>query len=199
MSREPGYIALYRSGELEQRAIKYEVTPRLVRGLDYYTRTTFEINSDVLGAQNALLGGGRYDGLSEMIGGPPAPGIGFAIGQDRLVLAVEAAGKLTASRELAVYVAWMGEAALAAATKLTHELRLVDIPVETSFESLKLKKSLGVASRLGARFAVIIGEGELASGRYQVKDMKTGEQQELAPVAIASYMTERLRIMNSEL
>jgi histidyl-tRNA synthetase len=178
--------------ELDQRGIKHEVAPRLVRGLDYYTRTTFEITSDVLGAQNALLGGGRYDGLSEMIGGPPAPGIGFAIGLDRLMLAVEQAGRLKASGELAVYVAWMGEAALAPATELTRALRLADIAVEINYESAKLKKSLGVANRLGARFAVIIGEGELASGRYQVKDMKTGEQQELEPGIIASYLKEKL-------
>jgi histidyl-tRNA synthetase len=185
--------------ELDQRGIKHEVAPRLVRGLDYYTRTTFEITSDVLGAQNALLGGGRYDGLSEMIGGPPAPGIGFAIGLDRLMLAVEQAGRLKASGELAVYVAWMGEAALAPATGLTRALRLADIAVEINYESAKLKKSLGVANRLGARFAVIIGEGELASGRYQVKDMKTGEQQELEPGIIAPFLKERLRIVNSEL
>jgi len=185
--------------ELDQRGIKHEVAPRLVRGLDYYTRTTFEITSDVLGAQNALLGGGRYDGLSEMIGGPPAPGIGFAIGLDRLMLAVEQAGRLKASGELAVYVAWMGEAALAPATELTRALRLADIAVEINYESAKLKKSLGVANRLGARFAVIIGEGELASGRYQVKDMKTGEQQELEPGSIAPFLKERLRIVNSEL
>jgi histidyl-tRNA synthetase len=185
--------------ELDQRGIQYEVTPRLVRGLDYYTRTTFEITSDVLGAQNALLGGGRYDGLSEMIGGPPAPGIGFAIGLDRLMLAVQQAGRLKASGELAVYVAWMGEAALAPALDLTRALRLADVSVEISFEPAKLKKSLAVANRLGARFAVIIGEGELASGRYQVKDMTTGEQQELAPGSIAPFLKGRLRIANSEL
>jgi len=178
--------------ELNQRGIKHEVTPRLVRGLDYYTRTTFEITSDVLGAQNALLGGGRYDGLSEMLGGPPAPGIGFAIGQDRLMLAVEQAGRLKASGELAVYVAWMGEAALAPAAELTRALRLADMAVEVSYESAKLKKSLGVANRLGARFVVIIGEGELASGRYQVKDMQTGEQQEVEPGTIASYLKGKL-------
>jgi histidyl-tRNA synthetase len=86
----------------------------------------------------------------------------------------------------------MGEAALAPATELTRALRLADIAVEINYESAKLKKSLGVANRLGARFAVIIGEGELASGRYQVKDMKTGEQQELEPGIIASYLKEKL-------
>src|SRR2546426_2121767 len=111
-------------GELKQRGIPYEITPRLVRGLDYYTRTTFEITSGALGAQNALLGGGRYDGLSEMIGGPPAPGIGFSIGEDRLVLAVEeaarnkaeASGGQETSSALIAYIAWLGDAALGPST-----------------------------------------------------------------------------------
>ena len=180
------------TAELTQRGIPHEVTPRLVRGLDYYTRTTFEITSNVLGAQNALLGGGRYDGLSEMIGGPPAPGIGFAIGQDRLLLAVEAAGKLRAAEALAVYVAWMGDAALAPATELTRALRRAHMPAEVSYESVKLKKSLGVANRLGARFVVIIGEGELTSGRYQVKEMGTGQQEEVEPARMMEYLQGKL-------
>ncbi len=171
------------------REIPYEIKPRLVRGLDYYTRTTFEIASGVLGAQNSILGGGRYDGLSEMLGGPPAPGIGFAIGEDRLVLAVEAAGALKPGHPLTAYVAWLGEAAGAAAAKLTRELRAQGITVETGYEDAKLKKSLGNASRLGAGFAIIIGEGELASGLYQVKDLTTGRQEAVEPARLAEYLT----------
>lgn len=174
---------------LRARNISFEVAPRLVRGLDYYTRTTFEITSGVLGAQNSILGGGRYDGLSEMLGGPPAPGIGFAIGEDRLVLAVEAAGALKPEHPLTAYVAWLGDEAGAAAAKLTRELRAQGITVETGYESAKLKKSLGNASRLGARFAIIIGEGELASGLYQVKDLSTGEQEGVEPARVAEYVT----------
>jgi len=178
------------TGELEQRGIAYQITPRLVRGLDYYTRTTFEMASEVLGAQNAFLGGGRYDGLSELIGGPPVAGFGFAIGLDRLLTAVEQAGQLQASDQLDGYIAWLGEAALAAATQLARELRRQGLRIELSYEPAKLKKSLAMANKLQARFAIIIGEDELASGRYQLKEMSTGEQKGVPPEQIASWLRE---------
>jgi histidyl-tRNA synthetase len=188
------------TAELKQRGIAFEIAPRLVRGLDYYTRTTFEITSGALGAQNALLGGGRYDGLSEMIGGPPAPGIGFSIGEDRLVLAVTEAAQASVDSEvrpvdspLAAYVAWLGDGALAPATALARELRRQGLSIEIGYEPTKLKKSLGIANKLQARFAVIIGEGELTSGRYQVKDMSTGHQEEIEPGQIASYLNSNLK------
>jgi histidyl-tRNA synthetase len=184
-----GHFERVRS-ELDGRGLSYQVTPRLVRGLDYYTRTTFEITSGALGAQNAVVGGGRYDGLSEMLGGPPTPGIGFSIGQDRLVLAVEAAAALASEEGLAAYVVWMGEAALAAASALARQLRSQGLSVGIDYDPMKIKKAMGLASKLGARFAIIIGEGELASGRYQVKDMGSGEQQAVEPAAIFSFLKE---------
>jgi histidyl-tRNA synthetase len=183
------------TADLNQRGIAYTITPRLVRGLDYYTRTTFEITSDVLGAQNALLGGGRYDGLSEMLGGPPTPGFGVAIGEDRLILAVQAAKSSETAGvtpALDVFIAWIGDASLAPASALAKELRGSDVRVEIGYEPAKLKKSLGLASKLGARFAIIIGEGELATGRYQVKDMSAGEQQEVERDKIVEYLKERV-------
>ena len=180
------------TSELQARGIAYRVTPRLVRGLDYYTRTTFEITSGALGAQNAVVGGGRYDGLSEMLGGPPTPGMGFSIGQDRLILAVEAAALLKAGVPLAAYVVWMGEAALAPAARLARELRAQALSLEIDYDPMKIKKAMGVANKLQARFAIIIGEGELASGKYQVKNMASGEQKELEPSAIAEYVKEKL-------
>jgi len=180
------------TGELAQRGVAYEISPRLVRGLDYYTRTTFEVTSNVLGAQNALLGGGRYDGLAEMLGGPPTPGFGVAIGQDRLMLAVEQAAQLKAGDRLTAYVAWMGDTALQPATRLVQELRRENISAEISYELIKLKKSLGIANKLAARFAIIIGEGELATERYQVKDMTTGQQEEVEPARITSYLKDKL-------
>ncbi len=179
--------------ELGERGVEYQITPRLVRGLDYYTRTTFEMTSRVLGAQNAFLGGGRYDGLSEMIGGPPTPGFGVAIGEDRLLLMVEQAGKLKADDALDVYVAWLGDAARQPAARLAKLLREAGLRVELHYEAAKLKKSLGQANRLGARFAVIIGEGELAGGRYQVKDMATSVQDEVEVGRVASFLNSRLR------
>jgi histidyl-tRNA synthetase len=180
------------TSELQARGISHRVMPRLVRGLDYYTRTTFEITSGALGAQNAVLGGGRYDGLSEMLGGPPTPGIGFSIGQDRLILAVQAAAALESESPLAAYVVWMGEAALPPAAALARELRAQGLSVEIDYDAMKIKKAMGVANKLGARFAIIIGDGELASGRYQVKDMTSGEQKEMAPGDIAAYLKSRM-------
>ncbi|MBZ5515393.1 MAG: histidine--tRNA ligase [Acidobacteriia bacterium] len=181
------------TGELQQRGIPYQIAPRLVRGLDYYTRTTFEMTSNVLGAQNAFLGGGRYDGLSEMLGGPPTPGFGVAIGEDRLILAVEQTASLKPDDRLDIYVAWMGEGALHPASQLARELRRDGLSVEIGYEPMKLKKSLGIASRLGARFTVIIGEGELTAGRFQVKDMSTGQQEEIEPARVAAVVKEKLQ------
>lgn len=179
--------------DLKQRGVAFEVVPRLVRGLDYYTRTTFEITSGLLGAQNALLGGGRYDGLSELLGGPPAPGFGFAIGQDRLVLTVEATAALAPAQPLAVYVAWMGESARQEAMLLASGLRRQGIGTEISYHPIKLKKAMGAASKLQARYAIIIGDEEVASGNYQVKDMGTGEQQSVRAGEIAAFLKEKLR------
>jgi histidyl-tRNA synthetase len=180
------------TSELQARRLSYQVTPRLVRGLDYYTQTTFEITCAVLGAQNAVVGGGRYDGLSEMLGGPPTPGIGFSIGTDRLILAVQAAAGLQSEVPLAAYVVWMGEAALPAAAGLARELRAQGLSVEIDYDPMKIKKAMGVANKLQARFAIIIGEGELSTGRYQLKDMGSGQQQEIEPGNIAGYLKARL-------
>jgi histidyl-tRNA synthetase len=178
--------------DLKQRGVVFEIVPRLVRGLDYYTRTTFEITSGLLGAQNALLGGGRYDGLSEMLGGPPAPGFGFAIGQDRLVLTVEATATLKPGQPLAVYVAWMGETTREAATLLARQLRRAGIGTEISYHPIKLKKAMGAASKLGVRHTIIIGEQEVESGNYQVKDMRSGEQQSVSAAEIAGFLQKKL-------
>ncbi|MGH9431739.1 MAG: histidine--tRNA ligase [Terriglobia bacterium] len=179
------------TAELADRGIAFTIMPRLVRGLDYYTRTAFEITSGSLGAQNALLGGGRYDGLSETIGGPPLPGFGFAIGEDRLVMAVEETGTLVRPEGIDVYVAWMDDRAFIAARDQARRLRHHGLSVEMTYEPAKLKKMLGAANRLGARFAVIIGESELASSRFQVKDMASGEQRPVEPDHVAAFVKEK--------
>jgi histidyl-tRNA synthetase len=173
--------------ELAERRLKYLITPRLVRGLDYYTRTTFEITSGALGAQNSLLGGGRYDGLSEIIGGPPKPGFGFAIGEDRLVLAVEQV-EPPDGQPIEAFIIWMVDEALRPATELARRLRTKGCRVEIPYDLTKLKKAMSMANRLNARFAVIIGQEELASGRYQVKNMSTGQQEEIEPDRIVAYV-----------
>jgi len=148
---------------------------RLVRGLDYYMRTTFEFTHGALGAQNAILGGGRYDGLSESLGGPQAPGIGFAIGEDRLILALqETMGDVQPKPD--VYIAPLGEGMNRESARLARELRRENLIVELGDETFRLKKSLETASKLGARYALIVGENEVKSGEFALKNLATGQQ-----------------------
>jgi len=165
---------------LDACGVPYYLNPRLVRGLDYYTRTTFEFTVTTgLGTQNAMLGGGRYDGLSEMLGGPRAPGIGFAIGEDRLILTLqaqaEADGTSVAAPKLDAYIAPLGIAQNAAALKLGRELRREGLTVEVGDGSFKLRKSFDVADKV-ARNIVLLGEDEVATGVLTVKSFGTGGQ-----------------------
>jgi len=165
---------------LDACGIPYSVNPRLVRGLDYYTRTTFEFTVETgLGTQNALLGGGRYDGLSEMIGGPKAPGIGFAIGEDRLILTLQAQATEAAEKKLDAYIAPMGVEQNAAALSLARDLRREGLSIEVGDGSFRLKKSFEIADRV-ARSILILGEDEVTSGEITVKNFATGEQRKIA-------------------
>jgi histidyl-tRNA synthetase len=159
--------------------VEYQINDRLVRGLDYYTRTAFEFTHGALGAQNAILGGGRYDGLSEALGGPAAPGIGFAIGEDRLVLALqESAGDVQSKPD--VYIAPLGSGMDREAARLARELRRQEVVVELGDETFRLKKSFEAADKAGARFILIVGENEVAAGAFAVKHLATGEQVSVA-------------------
>jgi histidyl-tRNA synthetase len=163
---------------LDDLQIAYTVKPRLVRGLDYYARTTFEITHGALGAQNAILGGGRYDGLAEILGSKvPAPGIGFSIGEDRLVMIVEE-GKTVQLPQLDLYVAPLGDVAARHCAVLATELRHLDISVEVGTER-KLKRMLELASKLSARYTLIVGDNEIVTQAYALKDMASGEQKTL--------------------
>jgi histidyl-tRNA synthetase len=162
-------------GLLDELGVPYQVNERMVRGLDYYTRTTFEFTHGELGAQSAVLGGGRYDGLSEQIGGPKAPGIGFAIGEDRLVLALEAQ-KEQALAPLKAFVIPLGAGMNRHALKLARELRAAGITVDVSDESFRLKKSFETAEKLGATYAILVGENEVEAQAFTVKNLKSGEQ-----------------------
>src|SRR5450432_4267415 len=154
--------------------VAFHINDRLVRGLDYYTRTAFEFTHGALGAQNAILGGGRYDGLSEMLGGPAAPGIGFAIGEDRLVLALSESAEAVV-RKPDVYIAPLGTGTNKEAARLARELRRHYV-VELGDENFRLKKSFETASKLGVRFVLIVGENEVKSGSFALKNLETGEQ-----------------------
>ena len=167
--------------------VSYEVRPRLVRGLDYYMRTTFEVVHGSLGAQNSVLGGGRYDGLAESLGSKiHSPGIGFSIGEDRLVMSVESA---QSPEPLDVLIAPMGEPALRQSAIMARDLRRAGISVELA--EGKLKRLMELADKLGARFALIVGEDEMAAGRFALKDMSTGEQQSLTIEEIIAALKRR--------
>jgi histidyl-tRNA synthetase len=160
---------------LQAVGVPFTLNDRLVRGLDYYTRTAFEFTHGALGAQNAILGGGRYDGLSEALGGPAAPGIGFAIGEDRLVMSLAASAPAVAQKP-DVYIAPLGEGMNREAGRLARELRREDLVVELGDESFRLKKSFEAAGKLGARYVLIVGENEVKSGMFTLKNQETGEQ-----------------------
>jgi len=161
---------------LDDRGIPYAVRPRMVRGLDYYMRTTFEIVHGALGAQNSVLGGGRYDGLAESLGSRVhSPGIGFSIGEDRLVMSVEQEQPEAYKPTLDLYIAPIGAAAERHAARLAGRLRSAGRSVELGLDS-KLKRSLELANKMGARFALIVGDNEIAAGQYALKNMESGEQ-----------------------
>jgi histidyl-tRNA synthetase len=167
--------------------------PRLVRGLDYYTRTTFEFQHDGLGAQSAVGGGGRYDGLSEEIGGPPLPGVGWAIGVDRTVLALEAEGiELAVPSRCEVFVVPLGEAARTWGFDLVTELRRAGHAADQVYGDRGLKGSMKSADRSGATFAVVVGDRDLDAGVAQIKDLRNGEQTEVAVGSVAAMLIDLL-------
>jgi len=171
---------------LDAAGVPYTRNHRLVRGLDYYTRTTFEFTHGGLGAQNALLGGGRYDGLSEAIGGPKAPGIGFAMGEDRLVLTLQALEAAKPEKNDA-YIAPLGEVLNPAALALARELRRTGLSIELGDGSFRLKKSFEAADRSSRRI-VILGEDELQSGILTVKDFSTATQIKVPRAELAGVL-----------
>ena len=177
---------------LDACGVPYHVNPRLVRGLDYYTRTTFEFtvpDGSGLGTQNALLGGGRYDGLSEMLGGPRAPGIGFAIGEDRLILTLQAQASAPAENKLDAYIAPLGPAQNAPALALSRELRRAGLSAEVGDGSFRLKKSFEAADRVAGAI-VLLGEDEVATGTLTVKRFTTGLQEQVERGALAEYLKQ---------
>jgi len=162
---------------LQSVGVPFKLNDRLVRGLDYYTRTAFEFTHGALGAQNAILGGGRYDGLSEALGGPAAPGIGFAIGEDRLVLSLAKSAEDAAAKP-DVYIAPLGAGMNREAARLARELRRSErnLVVELGDESFRLKKSFEAADKLKSRYILIVGENEAKAGAFALKNLATGEQ-----------------------
>ena len=180
--------------QLDLRGVKYKENWRLVRGLDYYMRTTFEITARGLGSQDAVCGGGRYDGLVELLGGPPTKGIGFAIGEDRVILSLQEQGKEVASLRagIDVYVAWMGAKAYDTALRAAKTLRSAGFRVDMPAAELRFGKALERASKLNARFALILGDDEVASGQWTLKTLADGSQQKLTEAALLEYLRKLL-------
>lgn len=174
---------------LDALGISYTVDPRLVRGLDYYTNTAFEIQYPPLGAQSAVCGGGRYDGLVEEIGGPSTPGIGFAIGLERLLLALDMQNLIPVPAvNKKVYIAALGEDAIAAGFKIQEELRSRHVIADMDLQGRSLKGQMKQAGRMNAVYTLIIGSNELEKGKAVVKTMETGTQQELPFEEVADYI-----------
>lgn len=165
---------------LDGMGIEYKVNPRIVRGLDYYTRTVFEFVSGDIGAQATVCGGGRYDGLLEQMGGQPQPALGFAMGIERLLMVLESQGtELPQPRACDIYIAPMGEAAAFKASLLCSKLRDEGFEALTDIVGRGLKAQMRYANKLGARFTIVLGDSELASGKAKLKCMENGEETEI--------------------
>lgn len=168
-------------GCLEEAELPYTVDPRIVRGLDYYTRTVFEFVSDALGAQAVVCGGGRYDGLCQELGGPSIPSLGFGMGLERLLLVMEAKGcAFPAPPRCELYLAPMGEAAVRRCFAIASRLREGGVAVEFDVAGRGLKAQMKYADKLGARYVIVVGDSELETGMAKLKDMESGEASDIA-------------------
>ncbi|KGX93519.1 histidyl-tRNA synthetase [Pontibacillus halophilus JSM 076056 = DSM 19796] len=181
---------------LDEMGIDYVIDPNLVRGLDYYNHTAFEIMSEAegFGAITTLSGGGRYNGLVEEVGGPETPGIGFAMSIERLLMALEAEGvELPIEQNLDCYFVSMGEVAKKKASGIVNELRRSGIQVDQDYAGKKIKGQFKSADRLGAKFVLVLGENELENNQINVKNMMTGDQTEVALDQIVDYMKQEMK------
>ncbi|MFA5918018.1 MAG: histidine--tRNA ligase [Candidatus Nanopelagicaceae bacterium] len=180
-------------GFLKDLGIKFTVNPRMVRGLDYYTGTTFEFVHDLLGAQSGIGGGGRYDGLMEQLGGQSVSGIGFGLGIDRALLAAEAEGVVEKEAFVTdLFIIPLGAPAKSVALSLSDELRTYDLTVEISFGDRPLKSAMKNADKCGAGYALILGDAELASGIVELKEMRTGATTSVSLSSLVSTITTEL-------
>jgi histidyl-tRNA synthetase len=169
---------------LDARSIPFKVNSRLVRGFDYYTRTTFEITSNQLGAQNTVVGGGRYDGLAEQLDGPPTKGFGFGMGLERLILSIPDASAITPSYAPEYFIAPLGDAAFDYATLLARKLRAAGKRAYLDFDGRSLKSQMRLADKLKAKSVLIIGDEEMKSGSLVIRDMATKEQRNIREEAL---------------
>jgi len=175
---------------LSEAEVAYQLNPRMVRGLDYYCRTTFEWTSEQLGSQSAVAAGGRYDGLVEALGGPPIPGVGFAMGVERLTMLLRMRDS-AAARGPSVYVVWIGEKARDWAFPVVHRLRRDGVVVEMEGDTRSMKSQMRRADKLGAQAVLIVGDDELQKGRALLRDMASKQQEEIALAEIVAKLISR--------
>ena len=175
--------------DLDALGIEYEVDPGIVRGLDYYTKTAFEFISTKLGAQNTVCGGGRYDHLSETLGGPPIPGVGFGLGIERLLITMEESGIEIPEPEGAdAFIAFIGDAGKKKGLGLMRQLRKEGLHIEMDDMARNMKGQFKLADRLGSKYTIVIGDDEIANGKAVVKTMATSEQQEVPFEEIEAFI-----------
>ena len=172
----------------------YTINHKLVRGLDYYTKTVFEVWAEGIGAQNAMCGGGRYDGLVEQLGGPPTPGIGFGSGIERIILSMKQQGLAPAPEQKPdVFLVSLGQLARMKAIPLLYKLRENELAATTAFGDKSFKTQMRDADRQGARYALILGENELAAGIVAVKNLGDGVQENVPEDRIVSFLLEKIK------
>ena len=174
---------------LQQLGIDFAINPKIVRGLDYYTKTVFEIISSEIGAQGTVCGGGRYDGLVGQLGGPEMPGIGFGMGIERLLMVMESAGVVIPEpRPLQVFLCTMGQAAREKAFQLIGQLRRAGISADMDHAARSMKAQFKYADKLGAKYTLSIGDNELETGKANLKNMEDGCQVEVSLDEVSNWM-----------
>jgi len=180
---------------LENLGIEYRVDPQIVRGLDYYTRTVFEFISENVGTQGTICGGGRYDGLVEIVGGPPTPGIGFALGVERLMMELDSQGIcIDEPAPPDIYIAVVGEKAQAYAQKLVYDLRSNGVCAETDLMGRSLKSQMKYADKKGFLYSIALGDDEIEAGKGVLKDMRSGEQKDVSLDSIVDRLKNQSRL-----
>jgi histidyl-tRNA synthetase len=173
---------------------RYAINHRLVRGLDYYTKTVFEVWAAGIGAQNAVCGGGRYDGLAELIGGPSTPGVGFGSGVERIIIVMRELGvEVPPPQEPDVFIAHLGHAAAREGIRLTDTLRQAGIGTWYAFGDRGLRSQLREADKRGVLFVVILGDDELAAGKATVRQMESGEQHDVPLDDLAAWLAGHIQ------
>ena len=178
--------------DLDAMGIEYVIDPRIVRGLDYYTKTAFEFVTTKIGAQGTVCGGGRYDNLIEEVGGPSTPGVGFGLGIERLLMLMDACGyEIPEPEPVDAFIAVMGDAATAFGLKLIRQLRLAGVKAEMDTLQRNIKGQFKYADRLNAKYTIVIGDNELAEGVVSVKEMATSDQKQVKVEDLIKVLSEK--------